>query len=217
LTSRTAARPRAVRGLGRGAPESRVVNAIQRHRDEYCLLVWAAGFGIAALRHAPATNLLTWNPFWPAAACWVALLAGVALRVWAAANLEKNRFTRPTGPYALMRHPLYAGTLLISLGWFASIGLPVSGALLWIAMLVGIFLPVLRKEERELEAEYPAAYGRYLRQVPALWPKVSAIPASLATSGFTVARADRNFGLRALWFVLLVPLLSAALAWVQRP
>jgi len=190
-----------------------VVDAIQRHRDEYCLVVWAAGFGIAAVRHPAADNLLTLDPVGPAAAAWLLILAGVGLRIWAAANLEKNRFTRPTGPYALMRHPLYAGTLLISLGWFLSLGLPVTGLALWIAMLFGIFLPVLRKEERELAARFPGGYGRYLTQVPALWPKVGAIPAALRSSGFTLERAGRNFGLRALWFLILVPALSALLAW----
>lgn len=193
---------------------ARLLNEVQRHRDEYCLLVWAVGFGIAASQHAAAVNLLTGRPFGWAGLAWGLVLAGVALRIWAAANLEKNRFTRPTGPYALMRHPLYAGTLLISLGWFVSLGLPVTGLTLWAVMLAGIFLPVLRKEERELAARFPKAYGRYLKQVPPLWPKFGAAGTALRTSGFTFERAGRNFGLRALWFLLLVPALSAALSWL---
>jgi len=80
--------------------------------------------------------------------------------------------------------------------------------------VAGIFLPVLRKEERELAARFPKAYGRYLKQVPPLWPKFGAVGTALRTSGFTFERAGRNFGLRALWFLLLVPALSAALSWL---
>ncbi len=191
----------------------RLVDAIQRHRDEYCLAIWAAGFGIALWREAPAANLARLDPMGPALGAWALVLAGVLLRIWAAANLEKNRFTRPVGPYLLMRHPLYAGTLLISLGWFLSLGMPLTGLALWLAMLGGIFLPVLRKEERELAARFPAAYGKFLREVPALRPRLGSLGAALRSSAFTAERAGRNFGLRALWFLLIVPVLSEALAW----
>ena len=183
------------------------------------MALWAVGLGLAIVKAravaaagvAPALpNLLSLPPSAVAAAAWLLTLAGVGLRVWAAGNLEKNRFTRPTGPYRLVRHPLYLGTLLISLGFFASLGAPVAGGLLWLALLGGVFLPVLRKEERELDARFPR-YAAYLRGVPALLPGAASVGAALASDRFTWDRARRNYGLRALLFLALVPVLNAIL------
>src|SRR5512143_2999974 len=43
-------------------------------------------------------------------------VAGLALRAWAAGCLAKNRELATGGPYAWMRNPLYAGTLLVACG-----------------------------------------------------------------------------------------------------
>ena len=204
---------------------SRYTDAVQRRRDELCFVLWGVGFLIEAVRIAldpdpvriwdrfPRLFAAEWRP--EALVAWMALFAGVGFRVWAAGNLDKNRFSRPAGPYRLVRHPLYLGTLLVSLAFFLSIGLPLAGILLWVLLLAGVFVPVLRKEERELAERFPGPYGRYRRQVPALVPDVRAVPAALVSDSFTPERARRNFGMRALWFLLLVPALNAALTgWI---
>lgn len=194
---------------------ARYTDAVQRHRDEWCGVVWLAGLWLAHLRRSDGVPLLPPDVAWAGAAVWTLVLAGMGLRIWAAANLEKNRFTRPAGPYRLMRHPLYAGTILISLGYFLSLGIPATGLVLWAGLIAGIFLPVLRKEERELAAKFKRDYGRYLATVPALVPDLAALPAALRTSAATFARAGRNFGLRALWFPVLVPALGWLLRWLN--
>ncbi|MEK7474970.1 MAG: hypothetical protein AAB152_04965 [Candidatus Coatesbacteria bacterium] len=203
----------------------RYTDAVQRRRDELCFGVWGIGFLVAWVRiwrdpdpvgvwdRFPRLFAGEWRPETPVA--WICLLAGVGFRVWAAGNLEKNRFDRPKGPYRMVRHPLYLGTLLVSLAFFLSIGLPVTGLLLWVGLLAGVFLPVLRKEERELAGWFPGPYGRYRQLVPALVPDPRAVPAALASDVFTLERARRNFGLRALWFLLLVPALNVGLeCWI---
>ena len=42
---------------------------------------------------------------------------GEALRIWAAGHLEKGREVTSTGPYALTRHPLYAGSVIMGIGF----------------------------------------------------------------------------------------------------
>ena len=42
--------------------------------------------------------------------------AGEALRIWAAGHLEKGREVTNTGPYAITRHPLYAGSTIMGAG-----------------------------------------------------------------------------------------------------
>ncbi|MCA1586159.1 MAG: isoprenylcysteine carboxylmethyltransferase family protein, partial [Acidobacteria bacterium] len=51
---------------------------------------------------------------WLARPTWLSLalgalvaLAGEGLRVWAAGHLEKSREVTASGPYRLVRHPLY--------------------------------------------------------------------------------------------------------------
>lgn len=199
----------------------RYVDAVQRRRDEVCFAVWLAGFALAWARHRTTQaggsrsdvpvmalfTVMTGSPA-PVWAGWALLLAGVGLRFWAAGNLEKNRFTRPTGPYVLMRHPLYTGTLSISLAFFATLGTPVVGTLLWAVLVGAVFLPVARKEERELAARFRAAYGGYAARVPRFLPDLPAIGRAFRSDRFTTARAWKNYGFRALWFLPLVPALN---------
>ena len=73
------------------------------------------------------------------------------------------------GPYRWLRHPLYAGACL------ETIGLPLMlGA--WLALLLGVlvFVPLevarARYEERFLRTLFGAAYARYEREVPGFIP-----------------------------------------------
>ena len=107
----------------------------------------------------------------------VLIAAGESLRVWGAGHLVKNDVLTLTGPYAHVRNPLYAGTLLIGLGFALAAG-GVAGR---IVLPVGIALFFLyyfpykeRIESARLERFYGAPYTRYRAAVPALLPAVSA-------------------------------------------
>jgi hypothetical protein len=64
------------------------------------------------------------------------VVAGVTLRFWGAGHLVKNELLSVGGPYAHLRHPLYAGTLCLALGF----GVIAGG---WALLLVlGCFLPL---------------------------------------------------------------------------
>src|SRR5215204_3553417 len=47
----------------------------------------------------------------------VVALAGELIRIWAAGHLEKGREVTMSGPYRLTRHPLYAGSTVIGIGF----------------------------------------------------------------------------------------------------
>jgi protein-S-isoprenylcysteine O-methyltransferase Ste14 len=99
--------------------------------------------------------------------------AGAALRFWGAGHLVKNDQLSIAGPYAHLRHPLYAGTLCLALGF----GVIASG---WaLALVLGCFLPLFflyylpykeRVESARLEKRHGSAYAEYRRAVPALIP-----------------------------------------------
>ncbi len=115
----------------------------------------------------PTPTLFAWGA--------AVVIGGEFLRGWGAGHLVKNEKLTITGPYAHLRHPLYAGTLLVILG-FALIG----GALhtLWMLAIAlpWFFLAYLpRKEELEsarLEARYGDAFRSYQEQVPSLVPAI---------------------------------------------
>lgn len=111
---------------------------------------------------------------WPWALGLALVLAGVAVRVWAQQHLH-HRLKVPleltaTGPYQMMRNPLYVGNLLIYVGVTALSRLvwmiPVT--LVWCA---GVYALVVRYEESQLRANYGEAYARYQAEVPRWLPR----------------------------------------------
>lgn len=101
-------------------------------------------------------------------------LLGLAVRAWAAGCLAKNRQLATGGPYAYTRNPLYVGTLLVAAGLAVascSIGL----AVLFTAVFLLVYLPVIQNEEQHLRKIFPE-YTAYAERVPALVPRSAPDP-----------------------------------------
>jgi protein-S-isoprenylcysteine O-methyltransferase Ste14 len=100
-------------------------------------------------------------------------LMGWALRMWAQKHLgyrlKIKRTITTSGPYALVRNPLYIANTLVILGTvvMSEVLWMVPVALLWCA---GVYSLVVRFEERHLTAKYAAEYLHYLQDVPRWWP-----------------------------------------------
>ena len=116
---------------------------------------------------------------WLAAPTWISLavglpvsLAGLALRAWAAGHLEKNLALAQSGPYAHVRNPLYLGTLAVAAGFVIASRRWELGVL-FAAVFLFIYLPVVELEEQHLRALFPD-YAEYARRVPKLIPRISA-------------------------------------------
>lgn len=170
--------------------------------------------------------ILAFHPIDPQRLVWAVPTVGLglAIRSWAAGHLVKSDELTRTGPYAHLRHPLYAGTLLIATGFALLLG----GALMWAVLLVAwswfvlIYFP--RKERVEaarLQSLHGARYLRYRDAVPALCPRRRAWADALVEAhepgrgeGWSLERySDNNelgtllavlgglaaFGLRSLW------------------
>jgi len=114
-------------------------------------------------------------------AYWLGLLMvvlGLAFAVWARAHLGRNwsgtvtvkedhELIR-TGPYGMVRHPIYAGLLFAILGSTVAFG--EWRGLLAFGLLTIAFLFKLRREERFMSESFPNDYARYRVEVPALIP-----------------------------------------------
>jgi protein-S-isoprenylcysteine O-methyltransferase Ste14 len=114
-------------------------------------------------------------------AYWLGLLMvvlGLALAVWARAHLGRNwsgtvtvkedhELIR-TGPYGIVRHPIYTGLLFAVLGTAVAFG--EWRGLLAFGLLTLAFLFKLRREERFMSESFPNEYAIYRAEVPALIP-----------------------------------------------
>jgi len=100
-------------------------------------------------------------------------LPGLALRAWATGHLRKNDALAVTGPYAYTRNPLYLGSFLIGLGFTIASGRFVLG-IVFAALFLGIYVPVMRVESATLAELFGERYQRYLKAVPLFLPRFSA-------------------------------------------
>ncbi len=109
------------------------------------------------------------------------VLLGVAIRIWARGHLDRRERLTQTGPYRLVRHPLYIGSFLIGLGVSAMLGrwfVP----LLFTATYVAMYLPKAIREDRYLSARYGDEYRAYAARVGAIVPRLSAAAGGPAPS-----------------------------------
>ena len=90
-------------------------------------------------------------------------LLGLLLRAWAAGHLEKDAQLATTGPYAYIRNPLYAGTLLVAAGIVIA-SRSVWLIIIFIAVFVAVYLPAIELEEQHLRDLFPD-YATYASRI----------------------------------------------------
>lgn len=96
------------------------------------------------------------------------ILIGLLVRALASGHVKKNEELATSGPYAYTRNPLYLGSIVLAAG-FVIASRSWSVAVIAIALLVTIYLPVIRGEEQFLCAQF-AEFEEYSRRVPRLFP-----------------------------------------------
>src|SRR5678816_4501264 len=99
-------------------------------------------------------------------------LLGLALRAWAAGHIRKNAQLATSGPYAFTRNPLYLGSFLLGLGFTIASGRLLLG-LLFAALFLGIYLPVMRVEASTMAELFGGEYETYRRAVPLFFPRLT--------------------------------------------
>ena len=108
------------------------------------------------------------------------IFAGLGFAIWARVHLGTNWSGRPairenhtitrTGPYAIVRHPIYTGLLTGILGTAIATGALL--AFVSLAVMIVLFLIKIRMEEQFLLGEFGVEYERYRADVKALVPWV---------------------------------------------
>jgi protein-S-isoprenylcysteine O-methyltransferase Ste14 len=138
---------------------------------------WRVPLGFAA---AVAAFILA-RPTWESLARGFAVAAaGECLRVWAAGHLEKGREVTRSGPYRVVRHPLYVGSTVLALGVVIAARHPLVAFIA--AVYLGSTIPAaIRTEEAYLRRTFGDSYDLYAQSRTAPMPR-----------RFSLARARRN-------------------------
>jgi protein-S-isoprenylcysteine O-methyltransferase Ste14 len=98
------------------------------------------------------------------------VLISAAWRVLYEAQRRKALAT--TGPYAHVRHPQYAGFVMVMFGFLLQ--WPTLLTLAMFPVLVFMYVRLARQEEREAIAQFGDAYRRYAATTPAWFPSLTA-------------------------------------------
>ncbi len=129
----------------------------------------------AAMPGAPFLEKLTWVNFIAYFfGTWGVIVIHLAFKQYSMKEFlgirqEANNTLQQTGILSKIRHPLYAGTILIVLGfWFFTPNLPtlISALCIFIYLAIGISL-----EEKKLVRQFGTAYEKYRDEVPGLIPR----------------------------------------------
>ena len=153
-----------------------------RDRGTRVLIAMTLGAAIVAALAGRSVAPELRMPAPPRMAGVVVMWLGLALRVWAIAALgggfrttvevEPGQAVVSSGPYRWIRHPSYAGLLLIVAGFGAALGN-------WLSLAACVVLPLpaiawrIHVEEAELNRVLGQAYRTYqsdrARLIPRLW------------------------------------------------
>jgi len=134
-----------------------------------------------------------------------AAVLGVLVRFYASGYIMKNRELAQSGPYALMRHPLYTGNILLVTGF------AIANASLWaipaaLAFFWFYYPPAIEYEDRKLDGIFGQAWRDWAAQTPALWPNLSKA-ARIGSGQWSFARSLRKNG------EILIVVFVLACAW----
>jgi protein-S-isoprenylcysteine O-methyltransferase Ste14 len=99
----------------------------------------------------------------------VFVVIGVGIRMWASGFIIKNKELATNGPYALVRHPLYSGNILIVFAFAGASGLWWT-FLIALAFFVFYYPPAIEYEDRKLSAIFGDAWQDFAKHTPALMP-----------------------------------------------
>jgi len=99
---------------------------------------------------------------------WFVVL-GLLVRLWANGYAIKTHKLTTSGPYSLVRNPLYLGTMLVTIGFMIMLNTSYAG-LVFVIIMVAVYYRTIRNEERALTEKYGKAYLDYKENVPMIVP-----------------------------------------------
>lgn len=137
----------------------------------------------------------------------VIALIGVAVRLYASGYIMKNSELATNGPYALVRHPLYTGNVLV-LGGLVLVNGQWWALVVFLAFLWFYYPTAIEYEDRKLRGRFGEHWENWARGTPAL------VPNFRDTAGVTGGEWSlrKSFGKNGEAFVAIYILICIGLA-----
>lgn len=183
------------------------------HRIQWSRAILAAAL-VYVLFGEPPAFLEGWRGEALQLAGYALMVAGSLWRVWCLTFIggTKDGSLTTTGPYSIVRNPLYVGSFLGVIGFGLAVRLPLLPLAL-LLMFAALYPAVVANEEKRLEALFGDTYLRYRDATPRWFPRWSLYtePDSIAVSPRKVRQGilDAMWYLWAYAFVQLLDLLHA--------
>jgi protein-S-isoprenylcysteine O-methyltransferase Ste14 len=132
-------------------------------------------------------------------------LVGTVVRLYASGFILKNKELAQNGPYALVRHPLYTGNILLVVG-FAIAGQPLWAVPVSILFFWFYYPPAIEYEDRKLKGIFGQAWVDWSARTPALMPRF-ANAGAMGGGRWTIFNSLRKNG------EILITIFVAFCAW----
>lgn len=102
---------------------------------------------------------------------WLALGARIQLGFFTSGRTAEHPVLVKSGFFRYVRHPIYAGTYLVTFGWPLIYGAPVTAIL---TLIIGAIFAhrLMKSEEAEMRARFGEEYDAYVRETDALVPSI---------------------------------------------
>jgi protein-S-isoprenylcysteine O-methyltransferase Ste14 len=136
-------------------------------------------------------------------------LIGMIVRLHASGFVMKNKELATIGPYALMRHPLYTGNILLITG-FAIAGSQWWALLLSIAFFWFYYPTAIEYEDRKLHRIFGAQWETWSSKTPALVPRI-ANAGQLFAGSWSFAKSTKDNG--EIFIALYILVCMAWIVW----
>lgn len=98
------------------------------------------------------------------------VVAGLAIRSWAAGILKKGAVLATTGPYRMVRHPLYVGSFLMMVGFTMLIG-DWCNLIIIVGPVALLYWLTIHGEESRLAHKFGESWHRFARTTPRFIPR----------------------------------------------
>ncbi|MDD4954451.1 MAG: isoprenylcysteine carboxylmethyltransferase family protein [Candidatus Omnitrophica bacterium] len=99
---------------------------------------------------------------------WFVML-GLLIRLWANGYAIKTHKLTTSGPYSVVRNPLYLGTMLITIGFMILLNTSYAG-FIFVVIMAAVYYRTIRNEERALGEKYGKLFLNYKENVPMIVP-----------------------------------------------
>ena len=97
---------------------------------------------------------------------------GILIRFWASGHVKKDKQLATTGPYGYVRHPLYVGNHLITLGFCLASGLWWS-FVVWAAIALVFYPGTIAHEDEVLHRLFGKTWETWRKRTHALIPRLT--------------------------------------------